>query len=148
MISKGLRSALLVIALSFIAGVIGILLGHKYIMPNAGQAIGLHDQIHKQLILNKAQNDKLHILEEMFSTKKAALEERMKAANSELSVAMQVAHKMSPEVQAAKTEYVQTLDELQTLTIEHIFAMRGLLNTEQALLFDEIVQSSFRNIAN
>ena len=148
MISRGLRSALLVITLSFIAGVIGILLGHKYIMPNAGQTIGLHDQIHTQLILDKAQNEKLHLLEEAFSIKKTALEARMKKANSQLSAAMQAAHNMSPEVRAAKTEYVQTLDELQTLTIEHIFAMRGLLNPEQALRFDEIVQSSFRNIAN
>jgi len=147
-VSKGLRSALLVIVLSFIAGVIGILLGHKYIMPNAGKTIGLHDQIHTQLVLDKAQNEKLHALEEVFSTKKTALEARMKKANARLSTAMQTSHEMSPDVIAAKAEYVQTLDELQTLTLEHIFAMRGLLNADQATRFDEIVQSSFRNITN
>lgn len=148
MVSKGLRSALLVIAFSFIAGVIGILLGHQYIMPGAGKTIGLHDQIHSQLVLDKAQNEKLHALEEVFSTKKAALEARMKKANARLSTAMQTSHEMSPDVIAAKAEYVQTLDELQTLTLEHIFAMRGLLNADQAMRFDEIVQSSFSNITN
>jgi hypothetical protein len=147
-VSKGLRSALLVIALSFIAGVVGILLGHKYIMPNAGKTIGLHDQIHTQLVLDKTQNEKLHELEEEFSTKKSALEARMKKANARLSAAIQASHEMSPDVIAAKAEYVQTLDELQTLTLEHIFAMRGLLNAGQATRFDEIVQSSFRNITN
>ncbi|MCF6220664.1 MAG: periplasmic heavy metal sensor [Robiginitomaculum sp.] len=148
MVNKGLRSALLVIALSFIAGVIGILLGHKYIMPNAGKTMGLHEKIHTQLVLDEAQNDKLHILEKSFATQKTALEIRMKKANARLSMAMQTSHEMSPEVLAAKSEYVKTLDELQTLTIEHIFAMRGLLNEEQAVRFDAIVQKSFRNIAS
>lgn len=148
MVSKGLRSALLIIALSFIAGVIGILLGHKYIMPNAGKTIGLHDQIHTQFVLDKVQNEKLHKLEEAFAAKKAALEVLMKKANARLSAAIQKSPNMSPEVLAAKAEYVQTLDKLQTLTLEHIFAMRDLLNAEQALRFDEIIQSSFRNITN
>lgn len=110
--------------------------------------MGLHDQVHKQLLLDETQNEKLHALEELFSTKKMGLEIRMKKTNARLSAAMQVTHEMSPDVLAAKAEYVQTLDELQTLSIEHIFAMRRLLNTEQALQFDEIVQSSFRNISH
>jgi len=143
-----MRSAALIIGLSFIAGVIGILLGHKYIMPNAGKTIGLHDQIHNELVLDPAQNSKLHKLEEVFSANKSAIEIRMKKANARLSAAMQSSHEMSPEVLAAKGEYVQALDALQTLTIEHIFAMRGLLNEEQAAKFDEIVARSFRDIAN
>lgn len=130
------------------AGVIGILLGHKYIMPNAGKTIGLHEQIHNELVLTSAQNVKLHELEELFSVKKTALELRMKNANVRLSAAMQSSHEMSPEVLAAKGEYVETLDALQTLTLEHIFAMRSLLNDAQAEKFDEIVTSSFRDIAN
>ncbi len=144
---KGLRSAFLTIVLSFLAGVVGILLGHKYIMPNAGKTVGLHDQIHTELVLDKAQNAQLHELEETFAEKKSALEIRMKKANARLSAAMQSSHKMSPEVMAAKEEYVQVLDELQTQTIAHIFAMRGLLNKQQATRFDEIVQRSFHNIA-
>ncbi len=110
--------------------------------------MGLHEKIHTQLVLDEAQNDKLHILEKSFATQKTALEIRMKKANARLSMAMQTSHEMSPEVLAAKSEYVKTLDELQTLTIEHIFAMRGLLNEEQAVRFDAIVQKSFRNIAS
>lgn len=147
MVSKGSRSALLVIVLSFVAGVIGILLGHQYIMPNAGKTIGLHDLIHSELILDKAQNENLHQLEETYAVHKSALETRMKKANLRLSAAMQKSHNMSPEVLAAQAEYMQTLDELQTLTIEHIFSMRALLDTEQAQEFDGIVQSSFRDMA-
>jgi len=147
-ITKGVRGALLVIVLSFLAGVVGILLGHKYIMPNAGKTMGLHDQIHGQLVLDEAQNQKLHTLEVSFAAKKSALEARMKKANIALSTAMQSSHEMSPEVIAAKADFVQTLDELQTITIEHIFAMRGLLDDEQAKLFDKIVQRSFQNVAN
>jgi hypothetical protein len=144
---KGAQSALLIIALSFMAGVVGILIGHKYIMPNAGKTVGLHDQIHSQLVLEKAQNVKLHELEEEYGAKKTALETRMKQANARLSAAMQSSHGMSDEVIAAKQEYVQVLDELQTLTIEHIFSMRGLLTKKQANRFDGIVERSFRNIA-
>lgn len=147
MISKGLRSAIIIITLSFVAGVVGILLGHEYIMPNAGKNMGLHEHIHNEFVLDDAQNKQLHILEEDFAAKKSTLEMRMKKANERLSKAMQSSHKMSPEVVEGKQEYVQVLDELQTLTIEHIFAMRGLLNAEQADRFDEIVQRSFRNIA-
>jgi len=117
-------------------------------MPDAGKTVGLHDKIHTQLVLDKSQNAKLHALEAAFSAKKMALEMRMKKTNARLSAAMQASHDMSPDVLAAKADYVQTLDELQTLSIEHIFAMRGLLNTEQALRFDEIVQNSFRNISH
>jgi len=147
-IPKGLRGAILIIGLSFAAGVVGILLGHKYIMPNAGKSIGLHDQIHDKLVLDSTQNQKLHELEFTFEHKQKAIELRMKKANVRLRTAMQLSHEMSPEVIAAKQEYVQTLDDLQTLTIEHIFAMRSLLNETQATRFDKIVQRSFRDIAN
>jgi len=147
-VAKGLRSALLIIVLSFIAGVVGILLGHRYIMPNAGKTLGLHDRIHEQLVLDHSQNEQLHELEVLYATQKTALEARMKKASARLSAAIQDSHEMSAEIIAAKAEYVQTLDELQTLTLEHIFAMRSLLNTEQTAQFDEIVKSSFRKITN
>jgi nickel and cobalt resistance protein CnrR len=147
-VSKGLRGALIIIALSFAAGFIGILIGHKYIMPDAGKVMSLHDQVHNRLALDVVQNQKIHDLEELFSQQKKGLELRMKKTNARLSAAMQNAHEMSPEVLAAKQEYVNILEELQTLSIEHIFAMRRLMNAQQAAQFDEIVQSSFRNISH
>lgn len=145
--NRGLRSAALIIVLSFIAGVVGILLGHKYIMPNGGKTIGLHDLIHNELVLDGAQDKQLHMLEDEYAANKSTLELRMKQANVRLSAAMQASHKMSDEVVAAKQEYVQILDELQTLTIAHIFSMRGILNVQQADKFDKIVQRSFRDVA-
>lgn len=142
-----MRGATVIIGLSFIAGVIGILLGHKYIMPNAGKTIGLHEQIHSELALDVVQDANLAEQEENFSIRKSELESRMKKANIRLSAAMQKDHTMSPEVVGAKQEYVQVLDELQTLTIEHIFIMRNLLNEKQAVKFDEIIQRSFSDIA-
>ena len=142
-----MRGATVIIGLSFIAGVIGILLGHKYIMPNAGKTIGLHDQIHNELALDVVQDANLAEQEKKFSIKKSELESRMKKANIRLSAAMQKDHTMLPEVVEAKQEYVQVLDELQTLTIEHIFIMRNLLNEKQAVKFDEIIQRSFSGIA-
>ncbi len=147
MLNKGLRSAVLTIILSFVAGVIGILLGHQYIMPNAGKPISLHAQIHKDLVLNKAQDEKMHALEQTYMAEKSALEARMKLANAHLSKAMQTSHDMSPEIIAAKAEYVESLDALQTLTLEHIFAMRALLDEKQAQKFDKIVAHSFRKIS-
>ncbi|MBL4854434.1 MAG: hypothetical protein JKY25_09385 [Robiginitomaculum sp.] len=146
--NNGVRTALLIISLSFLAGVVGILLGHKYIMPDAVRSVGLHEQIHAELVLNKTQDEKLHDLETGFSENKAVLEARMKTASAELSQAMQVSHVMAPNVITAKDTYVQVLDEMQTLTIEHIFAMRALLNEGQANQFDKIVQRSFQNMAN
>ncbi len=146
--NSGIRTALLIIGLSFLAGVVGILLGHKYIMPDAVRTVGLHEQIHAELVLDKAQDEKLHDLETGFSQNKAALEARMKAASAGLSRAMQEAHSLAPNVIEAKDQYVQVLDEMQTLTIEHIFAMRALLDAGQAEKFDNIVQRSFQDMAN
>ncbi len=148
MISKSLRSAVLTILLSFIAGVIGILLGHRYIMPNAGKPVSLHDRIHNELVLDKAQNEKLHAMEISFAAQKSVLETRMKNANARLRAAMQSSHDMSEEVLAAKADYVESLDALQTLTLEHIFAMRAQLTPEQAAQFDQIVERSFRKISH
>jgi len=143
-----MRTALLIIGLSFLAGVVGILLGHKYIMPDAVRSVGLHEKIHAQLVLDKTQDEQLHDLEAGFSEKKAVLEARMKTASAGLSQAMQASHVMAPNVIEAKDKYVQVLDEMQTLTIEHIFAMRALLDESQAEKFDKIVQHSFQNMAN
>ncbi len=146
--NSGIRAALLIIALSFAAGVVGILLGHKYIMPDAVRSVGLHEQIHANLVLDKAQDEKLHVLETGFVKAKTALESHMKSASANLNRAMQEHHAMTPEVIAAKDEYIRVLDELQALTIEHIFAMRTILDEAQAESFDAIVQRSFQNMAN
>ncbi len=142
------KSAVFVIVLSFFAGVVGIILGHEYIMPNTNKSLGLHDKIHKELVIEADKDEKLHRLELEFARNKTTLEKRMKQANQKLSRAIKQYHQMSPEVIAAKQEYIQTLDELQTLTIEHIFAMRALLSEKQAEKFDEIVQASFDEMAN
>jgi len=143
-----MRTALLIIALSFVAGVVGILLGHKYIMPDAMRSVGLHEQIHAELVLDKTQDEKLHALETGFAKNKIALETRMKSASANLNRAMQKHHAMTPEVIAAKDEYIRVLDQLQALTIEHIFAMRTILNETQAENFDKIIQRTFQDIAN
>lgn len=117
-------------------------------MPNAGKPLSLHAQIHKQLVLDKSQDKKLHALEQAYSTEKSALEARMKQANARLSKAMQTSHDMSPDIIAAKAEYVESLDALQTLTLEHIFAMRALLKNDQAQQFDKLVAHSFRKISH
>lgn len=63
----------------------------------------------------------------------------MRAANIRLAQAIEAEHGYGPQVTKAIDETHAVMGELQKETLEHLFAMRGVLDPDQARMFDKRV---------
>ena len=63
----------------------------------------------------------------------------MRAANARLADAIEAEHGYGPQVTAAIDHSHMIMGGLQKETLEHLFAMRAVLNPDQAKLFDSTV---------
>ena len=68
-----------------------------------------------------------------------ALELEMRAANVRLAQAIEAEHGYGPRVTEAIDETHEVMGTLQKETLQHLFAMRGVLNPDQAEMFDKSV---------
>lgn len=132
------RSLLLTLILAFVAGAAGALIGLR--VHGGGQAeVALHDRLHDELDLTRAQ-ERSHAAEEAaFAARKRVLEQQIRAANAELAEAMHRTGRNGPEVQRAIDRVHQALGDHQKETVAHVFRMREVLTPAQAERFDAIV---------
>ena len=72
----------------------------------------------------------------------AALEAKLAQANAELASAMATEHQYGPRVAAAVDHAHMAMGDLQKATLEHVFAMRAVLRSEQAKRFDKAVDKA------
>src|SRR3546814_18695766 len=63
----------------------------------------------------------------------------MRAANVRLAQAIEAEHGYGPRVTEAIDETHEVMGTLQKETLQHLFAMRGVLNPDQAEMFDKRV---------
>lgn len=110
-----------------------------YFMHHPGSPPSLHDAVHHDLSLTSAQDKDISALEAQFAVRRAELESEMRAANAELAKAIQANEAMAPDVEAAVHHFHAAMGELQTATIEHVFAMRRVLTADQRVRFDAMV---------
>ena len=68
-----------------------------------------------------------------------ALELEMRAANIRLAQAIEAEHGYGPQVTKAIDETHEVMGDLQKETLQHLFAMRAVLNPQQASIFDRTV---------
>lgn len=134
------RAILVTIVVAFLAGLAGIGLGRLVFTPE--RTPSLHEVLHNGLDLNAAQEQEIEALERDFATRRRALEVEMRAANAELAAAMREEHAYGPRVTAAIERFHAAMGELQSETMEHVFAMREVLTPEQRTEFDAIVASA------
>jgi hypothetical protein len=99
----------------------------------------LHALLHKELELTPQQHVKVDAIEARFAVRRKALEFEMRAANARLAEAIEEEHGYGPKVTAAIDHSHTVMGALQKETLEHLFAMREVLNTEQAKMFDSTV---------
>lgn len=99
----------------------------------------IHDLLHRDLELTAEQRVALDRLEAEFTRQRALLELEMKAANTELALAIQEEHAYGPRVSAAVNHFHAAMGELQKRTLEHTFAMRAILTKQQVEQFDRSV---------
>lgn len=131
-----LKSALVTIVLAGIAGAGGMWLGGQF-LHNDGGAHSLHAMVHDELNLTAEQERQLKDVEAAFAVRRDALEGEMRKANAELAIAIRTSEAAGPEVASAVQHFHAAMGDLQTETIEHVFAMRRVLTPEQRTRFDD-----------
>ncbi len=131
---------LVVIALVvFAAAMAGAYAGRLLIAPAKQTETEIHALLHNGLALDTMQKAKIEAIEQRFAARRKAHELEMRAANAHLAAAMQSEHGYGPEVTAAIDHTHEVMGEMQKETLEHLFAMRAVLNPDQAAKFDKAV---------
>ena len=95
-----------------------------------------------KLNLTADQRQRIEGLERAYALKRKVLEAEMRVANVELAQAYQESHAYTPKVQASIDRIHRAMDALQTETMLHVIAMRGVLGPAQAAQFDDTVVRS------
>lgn len=137
-----LKSTHIVIAvlLAALAGCLGALGADKFI--HAREAPTLHEFVHEELDLTDEQDRRLEQLEASYLVRHKELELGLRAANAQLAGAMEREHEFGPEVGKAIDGVHRRMGDLQKATIEHVFAMRAILDPQQQQLFDRHVETA------
>ena len=132
------RFALTILA-AFASAVGGVLVGRAWIAPAAPVETELHQLLHGDLQLDPDQHRKIEAIEQQYARRRNALEEGLRTDNARLAAAIEAEHGYGPQVAAAVDASHMGMGELQKVTLEHIFAMRGVLRPDQAARFDASV---------
>jgi hypothetical protein len=135
---KPWRWTVVIALIAFLAGIAGVFVG-RMLIPVRHQTTELHEVLHHQLKLDRAQEARLDQIERQFAVRRRALEFEMRAANARLADAIQAEHGNGPGVAAAVDASHVAMGELQKETLAHIFAMRQILRPDQADTFDRAV---------
>lgn len=139
--SPRFRGAIITIVLALVAGFGGVWLG-KMVLHAEPRQPTLHKVIHQELRLNADQEQRIAALEGDYAVKRRALEAEMRAANAELAAAIREEHGYGPRVTAAVERFHGSMGRLQTVMIQHVFAMREVLTPAQREIFDNTVVSA------
>lgn len=135
----GYRRILLIAIVAFAAAIAGVFLGRVVTDKPKANETELHAVLHKELKLTSQQHAKIDAIEARFAVRRKALEFDMRAANARLAGAIEDEHGYGPKVTEAIDHSHMVMGDLQKETLEHLFAMRAVLNAEQAKMFDGVV---------
>ncbi|KTE20785.1 heavy metal resistance protein [Sphingopyxis sp. H050] len=136
----GSRGRLLLIAvIAFAAAAAGVFVARTVMDTPRKSESEVHALLHDQLKLDAAQSAKIEALEARHAMRKKALELEMRAANARLAEAIQAEHGYGPKVTEAVDHVHHVMGEMQKEVLEHLFAMRAVLDPEQASIFDRTV---------
>lgn len=133
------RRLLLVALIAFVAALAGAYLGRTLIARQAPVETDLHAMLHHDLNLDPRQHAQLKALEARFAVRHRMLELELRTDNAKLAAAIQADHGYGPAVAGAVDLSHRAMGALQKETLEHIFAMRGVLRPDQAARFDAAV---------
>ena len=133
------RRVLTVGLIAFLAAVVGVFVGRLLVDVPRPSETELHAVLHDQLDLSPKQQIEIDHIETQFAARRRSLELEMRAANARLAEAMEAEHGYGPQVTRAIDETHVVMGELQKETLQHLFAMRKILDPDQARLFDESV---------
>lgn len=136
---RDFRRIALLVLLTFAAALAGVVIGRVYVVPQKPVENELHELLHSELELDGDQHKRLDVIEKRFAIRRQALEFELRADNAQLADAIEAEHGYGPRVAAAVDRSHQAMGSLQKETLEHIFAMRAVLRSDQAAKFDQAV---------
>jgi hypothetical protein len=129
----------LVVLVAGAAAFAGAWIGRTVTRPAEAPETALHRLLYHELNLNDDQRRRLAILNGGYADRKRQLEAAMRADNAAIATAMAREHGYGPAVEAAVDQSHHDMGTLQKATLEHVFAMRGLLDPGQAARYDQAV---------
>ena len=129
----------LVALIAFAAALAGVWVARIWQTPPARADGQIHAILHERLTLDPAQEQRLDRMERAFAVRRGALEAEMRADNARLAEAIAAEHGYGPRVAAAVDRSHTAMGQLQKATLQHVFAMRGVLRPDQAAQFDAAV---------
>ena len=135
----GWKRIALIAAVAFAAALAGVFIGRAVSDQPRASETEVHTLLHSQLKLDSAQHAKIEAVEAHFAIRRKALELGMRAANARLAQAIEAEHGYGPQVTTAVDHIHHIMGGLQKETLEHLFAMRAVLDAEQARRFDATV---------
>jgi len=138
MIGERMRLALVVL-FAFGAAIGGVFIGRAWFVPPSPVESELHQLLHEDLRLDSAQQRRIEEIEHRYALRRQALELELRSDNARLASAIEAEHGYGPQVASAVDASHKAMGDLQKVTLEHIFAMRGVLRPDQAARFDAAV---------
>jgi 16S rRNA A1518/A1519 N6-dimethyltransferase RsmA/KsgA/DIM1 with predicted DNA glycosylase/AP lyase activity len=133
------RRYALVALVAFAAALAAVLIARTWLAPPPRVESQVHALLHERLTLDAAQERRIHDLEAAFAQRRAGLEAEMRADNERLASAIEGEHGYGPKVAKAVDRSHHVMGQLQKETLQHIFAMRGVLRPDQAAQFDAAI---------
>lgn len=133
------RRLLIVGLIAFAAAIAGVFIGRIVSDPPRASETELHALLHSELDFTPAQEARLEKIEAKFTGRRQVLETEMRAANVRLAQAIEAEHGYGPRVTEAIDHTHDVMGTLQKETLEHLFAMRAILDSDQARMFDKSV---------
>jgi nickel and cobalt resistance protein CnrR len=133
------RRLFIVGLIAFAAAIAGVFVGRIVSDPPKASETELHALLHSELDLTPVQEAKLEQIETKFAERRRTLETEMRAANIRLAQAIEAEHGYGPRVTEAIDHTHDVMGTLQKETLQHLFAMRAILDDDQARMFDKSV---------
>ncbi len=136
--SAGVRGYAIVALVAFLVALAALWLGQQ-MRAREPEESRIHAIMHRELDLDADQERRIDGLERGFAERRTRLEGDLRAANADLAAAIEREHAFGPEVEKAVDRSHIAMGELQKATLQHVFAMRGVLRADQAARFDRVV---------
>jgi len=133
------RRVAIIGCIAFLAALVGVFVGRLLVDAPKPSEAELHTLLHRELTLTAEQEKRLQAIESQYSGRREALELEMRASNIRLAQAIEAEHGYGPRVTKAIDETHEVMGELQKETLRHLFAMRSVLDRDQAAMFDKVV---------
>jgi nickel and cobalt resistance protein CnrR len=146
-LTQELRRFAITLLLVVAAAIGGAWIGGRIFTPKPPAHMELHEQLYSALNLSEEQRKKFEVLDQNNSKEEAYQRERLRIANRNLANLLEHEDTYNENVDAAIVEIHTAMNNLQVLTIKHLYAMRELLTPEQRTEFDRLVADTLREHA-